>query len=263
MHIEGTYTLLASPQHVWHGIRDQQVLLHAMPGMKQIEALDEHTFAISLTIDQEPFIGSYQGKLTISEQRFPYHYHIAIQGTNDQGKFQGEVSIHLQERDDSTIVSYTGTLHLDSSGEVVPTTLARGAAKLLIQQFFTALDDQLQASNPREADFAAVVERYDLYGVAGTVGKRSKNGVILKRDNVATTPLQSPSIVATSEQRGVFHTLVHLLGLGHGEPEQEQLWTRRLRRTSTIASLLFLVWLGTRLPRPRVKLGYSSLSVDN
>jgi carbon monoxide dehydrogenase subunit G len=263
MHIEGTYTLPAPPKYVWHGMRDQQMLLRAMPGMKQIEALDEYTFAISLTMSQEPFIGNYQSKLTISEQQFPHHYRIAIQGTNEHRQFRGEVSIHLQDRDESTIVSYSGTLHLDSSGEGISTNLARGAAKLLIQQFFSALNDQLQVNKALDDDFAAVIEYYDPYGIAGM---KSENGVILKEDmskHVATTPLQSPSMITTSEQRGVFYTLVHLLGLGHGEPEQEQIWTRRLRRTGTIASLVFLVWLGTRLPRPQVKLEYPLLSVDD
>ena len=58
MHIEGTHTLLAPPERVWHGMRNQQILLRTVPGLREIEALDEHTFAISLTMDQEPFIGN-------------------------------------------------------------------------------------------------------------------------------------------------------------------------------------------------------------
>jgi carbon monoxide dehydrogenase subunit G len=266
MHIEGTYTLLAPPERVWHGMRDQQILLHAVPGIKEIEALDERTFAISLTMNQEPFIGNYQGKLTISEQQFPYHYRIAIQGTNDQGQFRGEVSIHLQDRDHSTIVAYIGTVHLASSEQPTSATLARGAAKLLIQQFFIALDDELQAIDALDADLAAVIERYDVYSVAGTTGMQNKNGLILKREAanpVTAIPPQSPPVIAVSEQSGIFSTIVHLLGLGHGEPEQEQIWTRRLRRAGTIASLLFLVWVGTRLPRPRARLECSPLRIHN
>src|SRR5579864_2792294 len=146
MHIEGTHTLLAPPEQVWHGMRDQQTLLRTVPGLREIEALDEHTFAISLTMNQEPFIGNCQSTLTISEQQFPYHYRIAIQGKNDLGQFHGKVSIHLQDRNHSTIVAYTGTVDLNPSGPGTSTSLARGATKLLIQQFFIALDDQLQAN---------------------------------------------------------------------------------------------------------------------
>jgi carbon monoxide dehydrogenase subunit G len=257
MHIEGTYTLLAPPERVWHGMRDQQMLLCAVPGIGQIEALDEHTFTISLSMDQEPFIGNYQGKLTISEQQFPYHYRVTMQGTNNQGQqFRGEITIHLQDRDECTIVAYTGTVHLDAIGQSASATLARGAAKLLIQQFFTALSDQLQVNEALDTDFAAVVERYDLYNVAEAVGVRGQSGVILKRNTTnysGTIPQESSSAMVISEQGSIFSMVVHLLGLGHGEVEQEQVWTRRLRRGSAVAGLLFLVWLGTRLPRPRAR----------
>ena len=266
MHIEGTYTLLAPPERVWYGMRNQQVLFRAVPGMRQIETLDAHTFAISLTMNQEPFIGDCRGQLTISEQQFPYHYRIALQGTSNQGQFQGEVSVHLQNREQSTIVAYTGTIHLDATGEPPSVTLARGAAKLLIQQFFITLDDQLQAADALNADLGAVVERYDVYSATRTVGKKSHNGVILQKDTsnpIAAIPLQSSFVRADSEQRGLFPTLVHLLGLGHGEPEQEQMWTNRLRRASTIVSLLFLVWVGTRLPRPRTRLERLPLQIHD
>jgi carbon monoxide dehydrogenase subunit G len=264
MHIEGTYTLLAPPERVWHAMQDQQMLLHAVPGMRQIEALDEHTFALSLTMDQEPFVGNCQCKLTISEKQFPYHYRVALQGTNDQGPFRGEMSIHLQNRDESTIVAYVGTIHLDSGGKPISMTLARGATKLLIQHFFTALDDQLQASDALDADLAAVIERYDVYSAAGTVGMKSKNGVMLKNESSTVNPLQSSSATTLSEERDIFSTVAHFLGLGRGEPEQERVWARRLRRTSTIATLVFLIWLGTRLPHRRAMLECPSpLRIDN
>jgi len=62
---------------------------------------------------------------------------------------------------------------------------------------------------------------------------------------------------------GLFPTIFRLLGLGHGEPEQEQMWTNRLRRASTIVSLLFLVWVGTRLPRPRTRLERLPLEIHD
>ena len=163
-------------------------------------------------------------------------------------------------------MAYTGTVHLDPSGQAISTTLARGATKLLIQQFFTALDDLLGTHDALDTDFAAVVERYDLYSTTGTVGTEKQKwdnfaeGYI--KPSAAISP-QSPSGTTSSEQRGVLYTLVHLLGLGQGEPEQEQIWTRRLRGASTIVGLLFLVWLGTRLPRPRAKPECPPLTIDN
>jgi len=258
MHIEGTYTLLAPPERVWHGMHDQHILLQTVPGLRQIETLDEHTFALSLAMNQEPLSGDCQAELIITEQQFPYHYRLALQGTHEQGQFRGEVTVHLQDRDQSTIVAYTGTVHLDASGEPPPTTLARGATKLLIQQFFIALDNQLQAHAALDADLAAVIERYDVYNAA--VGTKSSNGVALQRATSDPVTAISPRVLAITAgayERGLFPMVVHLLGLGHGQPEQEEIWMHRLRRASTIVSLLFLVWLGTRLPRPRARVPLS------
>jgi carbon monoxide dehydrogenase subunit G len=217
MNIEGTYTLLAPPGRVWHAMLEQQILLHTVPGIKQIEALDKHTFAIALTINQTPFIGNYEGTFTLSEQQFPSHYLLAIQIKSEQEQFHGKISIQLHDREHSTIVAYTGTIHLASMQQSTPTTLARGAAKLLIQQFFTALDEQLSVND------------------------------------ITIFPPQSSSISTHYKQKGLFYTFIRLLKLGDGEPEQEQIWARRLRRASAISSLLLLVWIGTRLPRQRGK----------
>ena len=250
MNIEGTYTLLASPEGVWHAILDRHILLHTIPGIKKIEAIDEHTFAITLTLDQAPFVGNYKGKLTILEQQAPYHYRIAIEGENEQGHFHGDISIHLQEREASTIVTYTGALHSDATEQVSSMTLARGATKLLIQQFFTALDDQLHTNTEQVDDFTITIKQYDAYSTTGAVGIKSKNGALLKRDvpNDIVFNSQQPA-----EQKGIFYRLAHLLRLGKGELEQERVWAYRLQRAGTISSLIFLVWVGTRLPRRRSK----------
>ena len=250
MNIEGTYTLLAPPEEVWHAILNPHILLHTIPGIKKIEAIDEHTFAITLTLDQAPFVGNYKGKLIILEQQAPYHYRVAVEGENAQKRFHGDISIHLQEREASAIITYTGAIHSDATEQVVSMTLARGAAKLLIQQFFTALDDQLHTNGGQLNDFTITIKQYDAYSTTGAVGIKSKNGVLPKRDVLNNVAFNSQQ---PSEQKGLFYRLAHLLRLGNGELEQEQLWAHRLRRAGTISSLVFLVWVGTRLPRRRSK----------
>jgi carbon monoxide dehydrogenase subunit G len=249
MNIEGTYTLLAPPERVWHGILHQDILLHTVPGIKQIEAIDAHTFAIALTLDQMPFVGNYTGKLTILEQQAPYHYLIAIEGEGEQERFHGDISIHLQDRETTTIVTYTGTIHPDApTAQSTSITLARGAAKLLIQQFFTALDDQLHVNDRQTDSYATKIEQYDAYNTTGAIGVKSKNGVLLKKE--ASNDITF-NVRPSAEQQGIFYKLAHLLRLGNGELEQEQIWAYRLRRATTLSGLLFLVWIGTRLPRRR------------
>src|SRR5690242_19146440 len=109
MKIEGTYTLHALPSQVWHGMQNPHILRQIIPGLEKIEALDEQTFTFSLAMNQAHFVGSYKGQITITERQYPYDFHVAIQSKNDQGSLQGDIHIHLQDREESTIVTYTGT----------------------------------------------------------------------------------------------------------------------------------------------------------
>jgi len=42
--------------------------------------------------------------------------------------------------------------------------------------------------------------------------------------------------------------VVRRLGLGEGDPVEEERWVKRVRRFGVLSILLLLVWVGTRLP---------------
>ena len=48
--------------------------------------------------------------------------------------------------------------------------------------------------------------------------------------------------------QSIFSAVVHLLGLGAGDNQQEQRWEQLLRNASILSAFLLLVWIGTRLP---------------
>jgi carbon monoxide dehydrogenase subunit G len=251
MKIEGTYTLHAPPDQVWYSMQNPHILRQIVPGLKNIEALDEQTFILSLAMNQAPFVGTYEGRITITERQYPYHFCVALQNKNDQGSLQGEIHIHLQRRAESTIIAYTGAIHLDFYGQKSSTTLARGAAKLLVQQFFTALNDQLNAQETTNANLAAVIEHSPAFNPTGNVSVKNKNGIAsLKKTSENMRLIPDPLWTEKrDEQQGIFYKMARILKLGDGNPEQERLWTYRLRTASTIAGLLFLIWVGMHIPR--------------
>lgn len=251
MKIEGTYTLHALPDQVWHGMQNPHILRQIVPGLKKIEALDKQTFILSLAINQAPFVGTYEGRATITEHQYPYHFRVALQSKNDQESLQGEIHIHLQNRAESTIVAYTGTIHLDFYGQKSSATLARGAAKLLVQQFFTALNDQLNAKETTDADLTAVIEHHNAVNTTGNVSIKDRNGIASQKktsENMILIP-DPLWMEKRDEQQSIFYKIALILKLGAGHPEQERLWTYRLRTASTIAGLLFLIWFGMHISR--------------
>jgi hypothetical protein len=174
----------------------------------------------------------YQGKIIISEQQHPYHYRITVHGEGRQLAFDGAGSISLNEQSQATIIAYKGDLTLQKTSTLLYPSLLKGAAKLLIQQFFTALADHLR-TRP-----ATVVE-------AAPEARSSSNGIL---GNIVVLPSGGAAAVAFS-MRGIFQKVAHRIRLGAGDPVRETRWARRLQRASFIAGLLFLIWVGTRLPR--------------
>src|SRR5204862_5833778 len=81
---------------------------------------------------------------TVTEQHYPYYYNIAIEGEGVPGTISGEGVVHLNERDENTVVAYKGILNLGKLGTLLPPPLVKGTAKLLLQQFFTALAEHLR-----------------------------------------------------------------------------------------------------------------------
>jgi carbon monoxide dehydrogenase subunit G len=232
MDIEGTYTLQATPEEVWQHLTDHQVLLHAIPGVEQLEKVDDQTYSLHLHIAYAPLIGTYQGQTIVTEKQPPYQCHVAIEGMGRQSSFRGEGTLHLRTHEDMTVITYTGTLHIGKLGTLLPPTLTRGVAKLLLQEFFNEIASALRASQHEREKADILIEEY----MGATVVKRR---VSQAEDTAHLTETRTP----------LLQRLVHLAGLGAGDPFEEARWTERLRRIGVVSALLFLVWVGTRLPR--------------
>jgi len=230
MDIEGTYTLQASPEDVWHCLLDQQVLRHAIPGVEKLESLGQHEYGITLQIRQPPLIGVYHGRVMLTDQHYPYHYSIAIEGEGRQSTISGHGVIHLSGRGENTVVAYKGTVNIGKLGTLLPAPVVKGVARLLLNQFFTSLADHLRTLRPVAA------------GPAGFDHTSTLTGPTLPAGQYAF-PVSTPA-------RSTFlRSVVHILRLGEGEPALEELWVHRIRRAGLICGFLLLVWVGTRLPR--------------
>jgi len=229
MEIEGTYTLHATPEEVWHILGDQQTLLHTIPEIKQLERVDEFTQTVALHLTYAPLVGTYYGSVHIAERHQPNHSHILIESVRDtQNTMSGEAILDLQTHEDTTIVTYTGDITLHKAGTQLQRTVIKGAAKLLIQQFFTALEEQLWQQQATK--------------------KHSEEEIIIR--TAIQRPTSQAHTRADQEQtQGVsfLQRIVHLLRLGKGSMSEEIRWTQRIRRTGYASMLLFLVWVGTRI----------------
>jgi len=222
MEIEGTYTLQASPQDVWSCLMDQQALQHAIPGAERLEALGEDTYDIAMHIGSSPLAGFYHGHVTVTERQYPSSYHLTIECEGSQRTINGEGSIHLNEHGENTIIAYKGTLHLSKLATPLPIPVIKGAAKMLIQQFFTSLADGLSVT-------------------AHTPAVTARGKIVLLRD------LPEPTLRHLPPRQ--MATILRWLGLSTDDPVARAQWVSLLKLAAIALGLLLLVWIASRISR--------------
>lgn len=228
MDIDGTYTLQASPEVVWIFLMDIQMLQHTIQGIERLERKGEDTYAFTLHIKHAPLRGSYSGNAVATKLEYPYSYQMRAEGEGIPGTFHAEWTITLMARDENTVVAYQGSVHFYRANVLLSSALIKGTIKVLIQHFFTAVEDQLRSASYSYQDASDVhVTQLEVSHI--------HNG----RTSISTFP-DKPSFL---------HTIVQRFGLGDNDPLVEQQWVNRLRRIGIVSMLLFLVWVGTRLPR--------------
>ena len=147
MQIEGTYTLQAPPEKVWSCLKDQYTIQHTLPGLERLTKMGEHAYAFTIQIRHAPLRGMYAGHATVLGQKEPFSCLLKIEGEEQAHPFRCECDIHLTAHNEHTVVSYQGALQPGGNGALIPAAQVKATVKVLLQQFFTALTDELRRDN--------------------------------------------------------------------------------------------------------------------
>ena len=242
MDIEGTYTLQASPEGVWQSLGDLQLLLRALPEIERLTPIDDQRIAITLHLRHSLLRGVYSGIITLQEQQKPHYCRFVIESDGQGNPFSGRGVLELHRRNDTTVITYQGQVQIDKTETQLAQAVARGATRLLIQRLLTTLTCQLRT---RSSESDAVSEVKETVVEAGVRKLRLPGGalVILPSAPALATPLKE-GLAQTLTQR-----VAHLFHLDDTDAEQAARWKKRARQIGVASALLFLVWVGTRIPR--------------
>lgn len=229
MDIEGTYTLQAPAEDVWHCLMDGHTIQHAVPGLERVSKIDEHHYTFTIHMRHAPLRGTYTGSACILEPVYPSSYRLSIEGKGPNGTFQSECALQLHAQNQNTVVSYQGHVQFERGNVLIPAPLVKATIRVLLQHFFITLTDQLRAGRTDALDSCAPGET-----AAGSLAEQPVSAALPAYRQRASGPL---------------YQLVRLLRLGRQNPDQEERWARRLRQAGVVTVLLLLVWIGTRIPR--------------
>jgi carbon monoxide dehydrogenase subunit G len=145
MKVAGTSILNAPRERMWQSLNNPAFLKLCLPGCESMEAIGPDQYQATLTVGIAVVKGKYTGTVTLSEKEPPQRFTLQVQGKGTGGFLQGTGVLELAEDLQGTKVTYQGDVQVGGPIASVGQRLLEGAAKMMVGQFFTAVNKQLAA----------------------------------------------------------------------------------------------------------------------
>ena len=157
MKISGSQTFPAPRQKVWEFLTDPRRIAKCMPGCEKLEAVGENEYSSQINVGLAAVKGVYTGKVKLDEMQPPLHYKMLIDGKGKQGFIKGSGTLDFTEQNGQTLLNYTGDIQVGGPLASVGQRMIDGAAKMMIGQFFTAMEAEIKAMPGEEVRQGAAV----------------------------------------------------------------------------------------------------------
>lgn len=146
MRIEGSYDLQAPRDRVWQTLLDPGQLAKAIPGCEKLEAAGPDEYTATLKVGVAAVKGTFQGKVRLADKEPPVRYRMAVEGSGPPGFVRGEASMELSEIEGGTRITYAADVQIGGLLAGIGQRMLGGAAKMLLDQFFSNLAEQLRGT---------------------------------------------------------------------------------------------------------------------
>jgi carbon monoxide dehydrogenase subunit G len=125
---------------------DPAVLARATPGCERLDPIGPDEFAATLSVGVAAVKGTYQGHLAIADKNPPEGYTLRVEGSGRPGFVKGEGRLTLTEQDGGTLVTIKAEAQVGGLIAAVGQRLVGAAGRMLMSQFFSALEAELEKS---------------------------------------------------------------------------------------------------------------------
>jgi carbon monoxide dehydrogenase subunit G len=143
--VSGTHIINAPRERLWWLLNDPAFLKACLPGCESLEATAPDQYQAVLTVGIAAVKGKYTGTVTLSEKQPPQRFTMRVEGKGTGGFMQGTGDLALAEDPQGTKVTYQGDVQVGGPIASVGQRLLDGAAKMMVGQFFTAVNAQAAA----------------------------------------------------------------------------------------------------------------------
>lgn len=151
MNLDGTHHFKAPRDRVWALFNDPDVLARATPGCERLHPVGPDEFEATLSIGVAAVKGEYQGRLAITDRRPPEGYTLRVEGSGRPGFVRGEGRLTLTEENGGTLATIRAEAQVGGLIAAVGQRLMGAAGRMLMSQFFSALEAELARAAKAEA----------------------------------------------------------------------------------------------------------------
>lgn len=144
MKLSGHYTLPAPPEKVWALLTDPQRLAKLLPGCERLEPDGPDRFKAAVKFGLAAISGKYAGTLEFSEKKPHTSMRMKINGKGIPGFVDGSGRIELLGKNGYTELTYDGDAQVGGMIASVGQRMIEGAAKKIVDQFFSGAADELK-----------------------------------------------------------------------------------------------------------------------
>ncbi len=145
MKIEGTYTIAAPRELVYHTLRDPQALQECIPGCQELTLQADGRYLAKLQVGIAAVKGTFTGHVQITDEQPPSSYRLHVDGSGGPGFAQGEVMITLSDIEDGTRVDVAGEGQVGGMIAAVGQRVLMPATRSLMNQFFGRMQSKIEA----------------------------------------------------------------------------------------------------------------------
>jgi uncharacterized protein len=146
MKLEGSYEVKAPRDKVWSAFLDPETLRKAIPGCEKLEMIGPDEYKATMKIGVAAVKGTFEGKVRLSDKKPSDSYRLAAEGSGGPGFVRADTLISLADIDGGTRVSYTADVQVGGLIAGVGQRMLGGVSKMMADQFFTRMSEQLSTA---------------------------------------------------------------------------------------------------------------------
>ena len=136
MKLSGSYQINLEKQKVWEALNNPEILKKAIPGCEEFIKKSDTEFTATAKNKIGPFNASFTGDIELKDIDAPNSYKITGSGNSPVGFANGEATVSLENKDNSTMLTYTVEANVGGKIAQVGSRLIDMTAKKMADIFF-------------------------------------------------------------------------------------------------------------------------------